>query len=51
VAEKYSKTKITKKNDIRFDVDNASHIVDLYLTDINLLFGKNSTFIAINYGK
>ena len=45
VAEKYSKTKITKKNDIRFDVDNASHIAALYLTDINLLFGKNSTLV------
>ena len=45
VVKKYSSAKITAKNDIRFDVDNASNIAARYLTDLNQLFSKNSTLI------
>ncbi len=43
VVARYSKTKITAKNDIRHDVDNASNIAARYLADLNKLFSKNST--------
>ncbi len=45
IAEKYSHVKITTKNDIRHDVDNASNLAARYLTDLNKLFSKNSTLI------
>ena len=46
IVAKYSKTKITAKNDIRHDVDNASNIAAQYLVDLNKLFGQISTLIA-----
>jgi hypothetical protein len=45
VVARYSKAKITAKNDIRHDVDNASNIAARYLADLNKLFSKNSTLI------
>jgi hypothetical protein len=45
VVAKYSKTKITTKNDIRHDVDNASNIAARYLAYLNKLFSKNSTLV------
>ncbi len=45
VVKKYSNAKITVKNDIRFDVDNASNIAARYLADLNKLFSKDSTLI------
>ena len=45
VVARYSKTKITAKNDIRHDVDNASNIAARYLADLNKLFSENSTLI------
>ena len=41
IVKKYSKTKITKKNDIRYDVDNASNLADL-----NQLFSQDSILIT-----
>ena len=55
VAQKHSKTKITKNNDPRFDIYDASNIAALHLVDLNKLFsedspliGKTSTIAVIN---
>lgn len=45
MVKRYSKAKITEKNDIRHDVDNASNIAARYLANLNQLFSKNSTLI------
>jgi len=45
VVARYSKTKITAKNDIRHDVDNASNLAARYLVELNKLFSKKSTLI------
>lgn len=44
-AETYSKKKITKTDDLRHDVDDASNIAALYLADINQLFAGNRTLL------
>jgi len=41
-AEKYSKLKITKANDPRFDIDNSSIYAALYLVDLNKSFSRNT---------
>ena len=46
IVKKYSKTKITKKNDIRYDVDNASNLATQYLADLNQLFSQDSILIT-----
>ena len=46
IVKKYSKTKITKKNDIRYDVDNASNLAAQYLADLNQLFSQDSILIT-----
>ena len=46
IVKKYSKTRITKKNDIRYDVDNASNLAAQYLADLNQLFSQDSILIT-----
>lgn len=42
-AKQHSKTKITKTNDPRFDIDDASDIAAKHLVYLNKIFGKEST--------
>ncbi len=51
VAEKHSKTKITKANDPRFDIDNASDIAARYLVELNYLFSDNTILTKDKYDK
>jgi|GEM_PF-847268 len=50
-AKEFSDTKITERNDVRFDIDDASNIAALYLVRLNSLFSNNTTLTLDKKGK